>query len=133
MSNYCHKFVFKYILLVPFGFLFWYDHYADFFNIFSSCNDFLTDDYYVDLAAALMLFYALSAIVSPYLTSVFIEHFGPASIFVMIAWAYILLIVFGILRLRKRKTPEVKTSYRYLPRTTFTFARILSKKWLGKN
>ena len=74
-----------------------------------------------------MLIYALSAIVSPYLISVFIEHFGPASMFIMIAWVHIILILFGIFRLRKRKTPEVKTSYRYLPRTTFTFARILSK------
>ena len=104
------------------------------FSISSAlANDFSPDDYYVDLAAALMFIYALSAIVSPYLASVFIEHFGPASMFIMIAWVHIILIVFGIFRLRKRKTPEVKTSYRYLPRTTFTFARILSKKWLGKN
>tara|TARA_B100001094_G_C17391637_1_gene421582 strand:+ start:139 stop:462 length:324 start_codon:yes stop_codon:yes gene_type:complete len=104
------------------------------FSISSAlANDFSPDDYYVDLAAALMFIYALSAIVSPYLASVFIEHFGPASMFIMIAWVHIILILFGIFRLRKRKTPEVKTSYRYLPRTTFTFARILSKKWLGKN
>ena len=99
------------------------------FSISSAlANDFSPDDYYVDLVAALMFIYALSAIVSPYLASVFIEYFGPESMFVMIALVPIILIVFGIFRLRKRKTPEVKTSHRYLPRTTFTFGRILSKE-----
>jgi MFS family permease len=103
------------------------------FSISSAlANDFSPDDFYVDLAAALMFIYAISAIISPYLASLIIENFGPSAMFFMIALVHIMLISFGFFRMRQRKAPQTKTPYLYLPRTTFTFARILKKKWLGK-
>jgi MFS family permease len=103
------------------------------FSISSAlANDFSPDDFYVDLAAALMFIYAISAIISPYLASLIIENFGPSAMFFMIALVHIVLISFGFFRMRQRKAPQTKTPYLYLPRTTFTFARILKKKWLGK-
>lgn len=81
----------------------------------------------VELSAALMFLYAVGAIASPIMASVVIEAFGPSAMFVMIALAHLLLIVFGLVRMRSRPAPLDRTSYTYEPRTSFLIGRLLGR------
>ena len=90
-------------------------------------HDFATADQRVELSAALMFFYALGAIAAPYTSSGLIAAFGPAALFIMISVAHLLLVVFGLARMRVREAPEDKTPYVYAPRTTFLIGRLLSR------
>ncbi|MDE4133829.1 MFS transporter [Phaeobacter sp. QD34_3] len=87
-------------------------------------NDFATSEERVELAAALMFFYALGAIAAPYVASTLIEGFGPKALFVFIALGHLALILFGLSRMRSRPTPEERTNYVYAPRTSFTIGRL---------
>jgi MFS family permease len=87
-------------------------------------NDFATSDERVELAAALMFFYALGAIAAPYISSVLIGSFGPKALFAFIALGHLALIVFGLSRMRSRPTPDERTNYVYAPRTSFTIGRL---------
>lgn len=40
---------------------------------------------------------------------------------------HLLLIVFGLSRMRARPVPEERTSYVYAPRTSFTIGRLLKR------
>lgn len=91
-------------------------------------HDFATSDTRVELSAALMFWFAVGAIASPVVSSQLLAAFGPASLFLLIAVAHILLAVVGIIRMRARPTVEDKTAYIYAPRTTFTIGRLLSRK-----
>lgn len=91
-------------------------------------HDFATSDTRVELSAALMFWFAVGAIASPVVSSQMLAAFGPASLFLLIAVAHILLAVVGIIRMRARPTVEEKTAYIYAPRTTFTIGRLLSRK-----
>jgi MFS family permease len=81
----------------------------------------------VELSAALMFLYAVGAIASPIMASVVIEAFGPSAMFVMIALAHLLLIGFGLVRMRSRPAPLDRTSYTYEPRTSFLIGRLLGR------
>ncbi len=81
----------------------------------------------VELSAALMFLYAVGAIASPLLASVLIDRAGPAAMFGMIAAAHILLIAFGIARMRARPAPGPRTPYTYEPRTSFLIGRLLGR------
>ncbi|MEL7397218.1 MAG: MFS transporter [Pseudomonadota bacterium] len=87
-------------------------------------NDFATPEERVELAAALMFFFAVGAIAAPLVASGLIERYGPAAMFRMIAAAHAVLILFGIVRMRVRPTQDQKTSYVWLPRTSFTIGRL---------
>ena len=65
-------------------------------------HDFATDTQRVELSAALMFFYAVGAIEAPYATSALNAHFGPAALFYFVSLGHIVLIVFGIGRMRVR-------------------------------
>lgn len=82
----------------------------------------------VELSAALMFLYAVGAIASPWVSSVVIEWFGPAAMFVMIALAHVLLIVFGVMRMTARPAPDTRTAYTYEPRTSFLIGRLLRRE-----
>ena len=101
------------------------------FPIFSvaaaHAHDFASADERVELSAALMFFFATGAIAAPYLASELIELFGPAALFVMIAFGHAGLVGFGLLRMGARPTVEEKTPYIYAPRTSFTIGRLLSR------
>ncbi|KIC13310.1 MFS transporter [Leisingera sp. ANG-Vp] len=101
------------------------------FPIFSvsaaHANDFATSAERVELSAALMFWYALGAIASPYVSSALIEAYGPAALFAYVACGHVLLIVFGLSRMKVRATPEERTSYVYAPRTSFTIGRLLKR------
>ena len=95
-------------------------------------HDFAEDEERVELSASLMFLYALGAIASPYLASGLIEGFGSSAMFLFISTAHLVLIVFGLARMRARPTVEERTNYIYAPRTTFLagrlFARLRTKK-----
>ncbi len=90
-------------------------------------HDFAVDLERVELSAALMFLYAVGAIASPLIASVVIAAFGPSAMFVMIASAHALLIIFGIARMRVRPAPDSRTAYTYEPRTSFLIGRLLRR------
>ena len=90
-------------------------------------HDFATSSERVELSAALMFLYAVGAIASPFLASLVIEAYGPSGMFLMIALAHIFLIVFGVVRMRVRPSPDKKTVYTYVPRTSFWVGRLFGK------
>ena len=98
------------------------------FPIFSvsaaHANDFADASQRVELSAALMFFYALGAIAAPLLASSLIAWFGPAAMFIMIAAAHGLLILFSMARMRARRTLLTRTRYIWSPRTSFTIGRL---------
>ncbi|KIC39654.1 MFS transporter [Leisingera sp. ANG-M7] len=106
------------------------------FPIFSvsaaHANDFATSAERVELSAALMFWYALGAIASPYVSSALIDSFGPAALFAYVACGHLLLIAFGLNRMRARPVPEERTSYVYSPRTSFTVGRLLKRSREGR-
>ncbi len=87
-------------------------------------HDFATDDERVELSAALMFFFALGAIAAPYTASLLINANGPAALFVMISAAHVILVVFGLIRMRARAAPDERTRYIYSPRTSFLIGRL---------
>lgn len=101
------------------------------FPIFSvsaaHANDFATSEQRVELSAALMFWYALGAIASPYVSSTLITHYGPGALFAFVAVGHVALIVFGLTRMQARPTVEDKTPYLYSPRTSFTMGRLFGR------
>ncbi|WP_323779809.1 MFS transporter [Leisingera sp.] len=101
------------------------------FPIFSvsaaHANDFASSAERVELSAALMFWYALGAIASPYVSSALIDSFGPPALFAYVACGHVLLIIYGLNRMRARPAPETRTSYVYAPRTSFTIGRLLKR------
>lgn len=89
-------------------------------------HDFADDGERIDLSAALMFLYAAGAIASPWGVSRLIETFGPEAMFAFVSLAHILLIVFGLIRMRSRDA-ERRTRYVYAPRTSFIIGRLLRK------
>ena len=90
-------------------------------------HDFASDDERVELSAALMFYYALGAIAAPFIASWLIDAFGPSALFLLIAAGHVLLVVFGLTRMRARPTPSERTRYTYSPRTSFTIGRLIGK------
>lgn len=89
-------------------------------------HDFAEDEERVELSAALMFLFALGAIASPWAVSTLIEAYGPSAMFAFVSVAHIFLIVFGLIRMRRRET-ETRTRYVYAPRTSFLIGRLLKK------
>ena len=90
-------------------------------------HDFADSHERVELSAALMFLYAVGAIGSPVIASVLIERFGPPGMFAFIALAHVLLVVFGVVRMRARPAPGARTAYTYEPRTSFLIGRLLRR------
>ncbi len=87
-------------------------------------NDFATSEERVELSAALMFFFAVGAIGAPLIASGLIERFGPSALFSMIAIGHVVLILFGLSRMRVGRIALRRTRYVYAPRTSFTIGRI---------
>jgi MFS family permease len=87
-------------------------------------HDYAETDERVELSAALMFLYAVGAIASPYAVSALIAGFGPASMFAFVAVAHVVLVVFGLVRMRARPA-ESRTRYVYAPRTSFLIGRLI--------
>lgn len=90
-------------------------------------HDFAESSERVELSAALMFWFATGAIAAPWLASVLIEAYGPPALFAMIGAGHLLLVVFGLVRMRARPVAEERTPYIYAPRTSFVVGRLLSR------
>jgi MFS family permease len=90
-------------------------------------HDFAESHERVELSAALMFLYAIGAIASPYIASVLIESYGSSAMFVFISAAHVVLIVFGLHRMRMRPTEPARTPYVTAPRTSFIIGRLLGR------
>ncbi len=91
-------------------------------------HDFAKTHERVELSAALMFHFALGAIAAPLLASALITAFGPPALFAMIAAGHMVLVVFGITRMRARPAAKVRTRYVWAPRTSFTIGRLLARR-----
>ena len=74
-----------------------------------------------------MFLYAVRAIASPFAASVLIDLFAPSAMFLLIGVAHVLLINFGIIRIRARPSGGARTAYTYAPRTSFLIGRLLGR------
>mgnify|MGYP006093055505 CR=1 FL=1 len=90
-------------------------------------NDFSNSTERVELAAALIFYYAVGAIASPLITAQLIDSFGPISLFIFIAIGHVGLVLFGISRFKARPTNTVRTPYVSIPRTSFAIGRLLRR------
>ncbi len=90
-------------------------------------HDYAETEERVELSAALMFLYAVGAIASPYLVSALIAGYGPAAMFVLVAVAHVVLIVFGLVRMRARPA-ATRTRYVYAPRTSFLIGRLIGSR-----
>ena len=91
-------------------------------------HDFAESHERVELSAALMFWFAAGAIAAPLAASVLIEAYGPPALFAMIAVGHVILVIFGLIRMRARATPEDRTGYIYTPRTSFTIGRLTGRE-----
>lgn len=90
-------------------------------------NDFADPQRMVELNASLIFLYGVGAIFSPLITSSLIEEFGPSALFVFIASAHAILVVFSMVRMWERPTKRKRTRYAYIPRTSFTIGKLLKR------
>ncbi|TDE40088.1 MFS transporter [Antarcticimicrobium sediminis] len=90
-------------------------------------HDFTDTSERVELSAALMFHFALGAIAAPYVSSLLIHAYGPAAMFALISFAHLLLVGFGLWRMRARPAPQ-KTPYVYSPRTSFLIGRLTGRQ-----
>ena len=101
------------------------------FPIFSvsaaHAHDFAENHERVELAAALMFYFALGAIAAPLTASWLIEAYGAAALFTFVASAHGGLVIFGLIRMRSRPTVADRTPYIWAPRTSFTIGRLLGR------
>ncbi len=91
-------------------------------------NDHAPRDFVVELSAALMFLFGAGAIISPYLSANLVEQYGPNALFTYIGAAHVVLIAFGLYRMTRRETPEKRSGYRYMPRTSITLARLMKQR-----
>lgn len=89
-------------------------------------HDFASDDQRIELSADMMFLYALGAIASPWIVSTLIGAYGPMAMFAFVSLAHVVLIVFGLIRMRSRSA-ETRTRYVYAPRTSFLIGKLLGK------
>ena len=113
------------IFLIAFGFGF------TTFPIYSvaaaHAHDFASLDERVELSASLLFYYALGAIAAPLFASFLMDSFGPNAMFLLIAFAHLLLVIFGVARMQARPTVSERTPYVYMPRTSFLIGRLLKR------
>jgi MFS family permease len=113
------------IFLIAFGFGF------TTFPIYSvaaaHAHDFASLDERVELSASLLFYYAIGAIAAPLFASFLMDSFGPNAMFLLIAFAHLLLVMFGVARMRVRPTISERTPYIYMPRTSFLIGRLLKR------
>lgn len=86
-------------------------------------NDYAGPDEVVELNAALMFLYAVGAIISPLMAASLIDWYGAPALFIYIAVAHVILILFSLWRMTRRASSTAKTQHVYVPRTSFTIAR----------
>ena len=89
-------------------------------------NDRADKGEFVLVNAALMLFYSIGAIGGPIVAALFMQRFGPQSLFVFCAIVYALLILIIVYRMQAREAVPVSRRGRFIAllRTSTIFARL---------
>lgn len=92
-------------------------------------NDNAGEGGYVKVAAALMFFYAIGAVIGPLLSSLLLTRFGNPALFYYLAGVYALFIAVTVYRMRVRASPppEERGRFTALIRTSPFFARLAHK------
>jgi len=90
-------------------------------------NDYAEKDFIVELSASLMFFYSIGAIISPAISAVMIDWYGPGGLFFFMALTHLLLIAMTLYRKTRRRAGMRSTPYRYMPRTSMVLARLLGR------
>ena len=90
-------------------------------------NDFAPKDFVVELNAALMFFYSVGAIISPFATASLIAAFGSSAMFLFIAGSHAVLILFALYRMTKRKAPRPLVPVESVPRTSLIIGRLFRR------
>ncbi len=90
-------------------------------------HDWARDDQRIELSAALMFCFAIGAIVAPLTTSALITAYGPAALFYFVSAAHVGLIVFGVVRMRRRASSDTRQPYIWIPRTSFGVGRLFRR------
>ena len=88
-------------------------------------NDHSPLDSMVELSASLLFFFAAGAIASPLLLSGLVVKYDNSIMFVAIGAAHVLLAIIGGIRMVFGRQKRRKTSYVYMPRTSFLIGRLL--------
>lgn len=91
-------------------------------------NDLCPPDFFVELNAALMFFYTLGAIVSPFAVAGLIAAHGAPALWVYVAASHLALLLFTLYRMTRRRGVRPTAPYRYLPRTTMVLARLFRRE-----
>ncbi|MEM7240167.1 MAG: MFS transporter, partial [Pseudomonadota bacterium] len=87
-------------------------------------NDRATPDMALELNASLVFFFSVGAVISPIVSAQLIDNYGPDALFMFIASAHLVLIVFALYRMTRRETVEPVTPYSYIPRTSMVLGRM---------
>lgn len=89
-------------------------------------NDFAGPGQYIEIAAGLMLFFALGAIVGPSLSALVMQHFGAEAFFAYIGIVHLLFLVFVAWRMTRRAAPDraLRSRFVALLRTSPVFGRL---------
>jgi len=92
-------------------------------------NDFAREDQYVKLAAGLLFFYSVGAVIGPLLASAVMQKFGPPALFGVSGAIYFVLISVILMRMRARKPVPSAMRTRFMPllRTSPLFIRLARK------
>jgi len=90
-------------------------------------HDWASDDIRVELSAALIFFYAVGAMASPYIAAELIDRLGPPALFGFIAIGHAVLIVFSLVRMRRRAPSDRRAPYVWVPRTSFQVGRLFRR------
>lgn len=89
-------------------------------------NDFAEPGQYIEVAAGLMLFFAVGAIFGPSLSALVMERFGASAFFTYIGVVHVLFLVFVGWRMTRRAAPDraLRSRFVALLRTSPVFGRL---------
>jgi MFS family permease len=90
-------------------------------------HDWAADEQRIELSAALMFFYAIGATLAPLVSSTLIAAYGPAALFYFISVSHLLLVIFGLVRMRRRAPSGTRKPYVWIPRTSFQVGRLFRR------
>ena len=80
-------------------------------------NDFLPKEKFVSAGAGLQLIFGMSAMVAPFLCSLFMKNLGPNGLFLFLFIFQLLIVIFGIYRMTIRPSKDnPENSFTTLPR-----------------
>jgi len=90
-------------------------------------NDSAPADFVVEMNAALMFYYSIGAIVSPFVAAWLIGTYGSPALFLYIAAAHFGLIVFALWRMTRRTAPRRQAPVQSMPRTSLIIGRLFRR------